>query len=477
MLHLTKLKTALTLFLTIIFSSYSYAASFDCSKAGNDIEKRICANEQISSLDSDLGAAYKRALVKTPNLKESQLAWIKERNKCSDDDCIVKLYKERISFLNNSDNQQQDTNTSKSEVTSAPPNAEVAPKIDNLKIEQANDKDEKAFSAMADAQALREKLKQETEADEKEPPVVGIIMALTITFLIVYGLYRLFTYLKNKTKDALAKSAIKKKYKDLSIINGSDIDESKFSNSHIKEIKIKSDNILRTEVFFLAIPYSDINSSHFCYWKGQKGEVNEGLYSNAMQTYQLAKQQYDFARDAAQRAQKPFWQSAPSSPNRSDFVSYYPVNGSSSVSLKHGVTRLLSEITFSGRNNNNHSINLDQFSTTIDKIYNEILGNVLSGKLKVSPDSRLINYENPSDNDVLLRITKKFVNALYADAQSSIGTYSSDIDLYQFKSEMNRSDVSLNIVLTISSLKSEKFIVTLHDYLTPDVILDKFKSP
>ena len=196
-----------------------------------------------------------------------------------------------------------------------------------------------------------------------------------------------------------------------------------------------------------------------------------------MQTYQLAKQQYDFARDAAQRAQKPFWQSAPSSPNRSDFVSYYPVNGSSSVSLKHGVTRLLSEITFSGRNNNNHSINLDQFSTTIDKIYNEILGNVLSGKLKVSPDSRLINYENPSDNDVLLRITKKFVNALYADAQSSIGTYSSDIDLYQFKSEMNRSDVSLNIVLTISSLKSEKFIVTLHDYLTPDVILDKFKSP
>lgn len=474
-----RLSKAIVLLIALILSSFSYSASFDCAKAGNEIEKRICANDQISALDSELGAVYKKAFSIDSSLKESQITWIKERNKCNDDECIAKSYKERIAFLNSLDDLKRENSNIKSAGDQTSSNSESVAKIDNTNVDKQQEKfDQQALAAMAEAKGIREELKQATEQDARDKDaLIAFAIASFVLILIIYGIYKLLVYLKNKGKLALAKAAIKKKYKDLSIINGVDIDESKFSNSHIKEINLKPDNILRTEVFFLSIPYSDINSSHFCYWNGQKGEVNEGLYSNAMQTYQLAKQQYDLARDAAQRAQKPFWQSPPSSPNRSDFVTYYPVNGSSSVSLNHGITRLLSEITFSGRNQNNHSINLDQFSSTLDKIYNEVLLDVLSGKLKTSSDSRLISYENPTDDDVLVRITKKYINALYADAESSIGTYSRDINLYQFKSDINRRDVSLNIVITISSLKSEKFIMTLHDYLTPDVILEKIKSP
>lgn len=76
-----------------------YTASFDCAKAGNDIERRICSNEQISSLDRSLSDLYKKAIVNEPDLRTSQRAWINERNKCSDNDCLVKSYWERISLL------------------------------------------------------------------------------------------------------------------------------------------------------------------------------------------------------------------------------------------------------------------------------------------------------------------------------------------------------------------------------------------
>ena len=470
---------AFVLLVALIFSSFAYSASFDCAKAGNEIEKRICANDQISALDSELGAAYKKAISIDSTLKESQIAWIKERNKCIDDECISKSYKERITFLNSLDNLKRENSNIKSEGDQTSSNSESVAKVDNPNVDKQQEKiDQQALAAMADAKALRNELKQATEQDERDKDaLIAFAIASCVLILIVYGIYKLLVYLKNKGKLALAKSAIKKKYKDLSIINGVDIDESKFSNSHIKEIKIKAENVLRTEVFFLSIPYSDINSSNACYWTGQKGEVNEGLYSNAMQTYQLAKQQYDMARDAAIRAQKPFIQSAPSSPSRSDFISYHSVNGSSSIRLKHGVTRLLSEIKFIGRNNNEHLINLDLFSSTLDKIYNDVLLNIINEKLKISPDTRLINFENPSDHDVLMRVYTACLQALRSDAHSSIGSYSRDVDLGQTTDEIERRDASLNIVLTISSLKSEKFIVTLHDYLTPDVILEKIKLP
>jgi uncharacterized protein len=83
-----------------------YTASFDCAKAGNDIERRICSNEQLSSLDRSLADLYKKALIKQPDLASSQRAWINERNECTDNDCLVKSYWERYSLLENAAAEQ-----------------------------------------------------------------------------------------------------------------------------------------------------------------------------------------------------------------------------------------------------------------------------------------------------------------------------------------------------------------------------------
>jgi uncharacterized protein len=96
-----------------------YTASFDCAKAGNDIERRICSNEQLSSLDRSLADLYKNALIKQPDLVSSQRAWINERNKCTDNDCLVKSYWKRYSLLENAADEQAAAQESAEQVASS----------------------------------------------------------------------------------------------------------------------------------------------------------------------------------------------------------------------------------------------------------------------------------------------------------------------------------------------------------------------
>lgn len=71
------------------------AASFDCGKAITQIEKRICSDLELSSLDEKLAAAYKRALdvsADKESLRRQQRKWVGARDACSDADCLRAAY-------------------------------------------------------------------------------------------------------------------------------------------------------------------------------------------------------------------------------------------------------------------------------------------------------------------------------------------------------------------------------------------------
>jgi uncharacterized protein len=117
-------------FLTLILT-FTFPASFDCSKATTDVEKLICSNEELSRLDDELSLLYKQALILTshigieynqkrpndkpledkaiilhPNIKKTsvyknQLSWLKQRDNCKDEDCIKSLHLNQIKDLNN----------------------------------------------------------------------------------------------------------------------------------------------------------------------------------------------------------------------------------------------------------------------------------------------------------------------------------------------------------------------------------------
>jgi uncharacterized protein len=96
--------------LALPFVGPAQAASFDCQKAANPIEKTICGNAALSGLDSQLAVAFKTAFHRyTPIYQEAlldnQRIWLKTREtSCAENagdkgNCLKDLYTARLKVL------------------------------------------------------------------------------------------------------------------------------------------------------------------------------------------------------------------------------------------------------------------------------------------------------------------------------------------------------------------------------------------
>jgi len=84
--------------------------SFDCRKATSLSEKTVCANEDLSRLDFELGRTWKTLLddfidsAQKSRMRSEQRAWITSRERCGDNgNCIGKLYRDQLSTLTGAD--------------------------------------------------------------------------------------------------------------------------------------------------------------------------------------------------------------------------------------------------------------------------------------------------------------------------------------------------------------------------------------
>lgn len=79
------------------------AASFDCAKAKTDVEKAICGDPVLSSLDEQLNKAYQAAMKSSEaagDIQAQQQQWlIGTRDKCQDKACWQNAYQARIAEL------------------------------------------------------------------------------------------------------------------------------------------------------------------------------------------------------------------------------------------------------------------------------------------------------------------------------------------------------------------------------------------
>lgn len=99
---LKKFKIIFCIFWWLILSGIVKAASFDCEKAASKVEKLICSNEKLSSLDDQLNSTYKKSLENnaiSDEIKQSQKKWMKARNGCSDTACVQLSYEKRLNEL------------------------------------------------------------------------------------------------------------------------------------------------------------------------------------------------------------------------------------------------------------------------------------------------------------------------------------------------------------------------------------------
>ena len=89
----------------IVKEDNSFAPSFNCAKASTQVERLICGDRELATLDVELNQLYKKAMDSEKDnegLKASQIEWRKSsRNKCEDKECLVTAYKQRNSELAN----------------------------------------------------------------------------------------------------------------------------------------------------------------------------------------------------------------------------------------------------------------------------------------------------------------------------------------------------------------------------------------
>lgn len=88
--------------LALCVASTAQGASFDCAKATTKVERMICGDAELSKLDEELTATYKTALQdekQAETVRQAQKNWLKERNGCSDADCVKRAYETRLTAL------------------------------------------------------------------------------------------------------------------------------------------------------------------------------------------------------------------------------------------------------------------------------------------------------------------------------------------------------------------------------------------
>ncbi len=88
---------------SLAFVESAHSAGFDCTKASTKIEKLICADSELSKLDSILMDVYRLTIdknIEKANAIQDQRLWLKnERNTCENIDCLWDFYQARITKL------------------------------------------------------------------------------------------------------------------------------------------------------------------------------------------------------------------------------------------------------------------------------------------------------------------------------------------------------------------------------------------
>ena len=100
------MRTAILFGLVLLLASFgASAASFDCKKAKTGVEKKICADPELSRMDDDLAALYAgvKELTEDKDKRAAQLAgqraWLENRNQCRATDCLLRAYGARNEAL------------------------------------------------------------------------------------------------------------------------------------------------------------------------------------------------------------------------------------------------------------------------------------------------------------------------------------------------------------------------------------------
>ncbi len=105
------MKKLATVLIATLATPLAFSASFDCNKAHSNTEKMICADSELSAMDSELLPIYQQARKVIHNSKtfrkqgKQALNWREQH--CQDKACLVRWYQQREKTLLQTISKQQ----------------------------------------------------------------------------------------------------------------------------------------------------------------------------------------------------------------------------------------------------------------------------------------------------------------------------------------------------------------------------------
>lgn len=175
------------------------AASFDCAKAYTPIEKTICADGQLSELDSQLMQVYKKSLTESASadvIKAEQRLWLKEvRNSCQDVTCLKSAYSNRISALTASpipnvlESDKAATQDNRHPEQQASQTANTEPASEPTAQAAANAAHSPSISTTTPVETRAEPASTPKEETEVSPPSAGISGVFNAIYFVLTALF------------------------------------------------------------------------------------------------------------------------------------------------------------------------------------------------------------------------------------------------------------------------------------------------
>lgn len=101
----TQFRASVVVIMLGCISVSSWSASFDCSSVLlTTIERTICDNDALSTLDSELASDYSARRSQATGAEKARLVseqkeWITQRNQCGSSDCLLTEYEKRVAEL------------------------------------------------------------------------------------------------------------------------------------------------------------------------------------------------------------------------------------------------------------------------------------------------------------------------------------------------------------------------------------------
>lgn len=308
---------------------------------------------------------------------------------------------------------------------------------------------------------------------------MSFLELIGIVFFFAVGVI-LFKKILIISKRASARKKIRELYENNNDI-GRFLNDDSYVKAHLNFIK-NDIPTARVSVFKIVLPVTNCSTIvEEAKWKAQLGTLDQSSYARAMNAYRIAYNRYENeesrfrAKESAKWSNNPEYRPAswhgspPKSPSRKDFVNYTKEYGTTHANISHGWRIPINAESLTNLDNQSLISPLSEgVKKAILSIYKDVIEIRLSDDFPYGDIASKVSV----DEDCFFELEKNNIYAVL-EKNADLGEFYKNFSIYDLDWSFKLLEVkNLPIVVVASYSEANKIKITIHDHLSPDIIIE-----